>query len=244
MKMHLKNIILPAATLLLASAMAGCLKEAFPEDGSASAGQIAGADKTALVAAMPAYLNAGGDEAWDIGFSGFQIFWDAMTEDYPFYEIYRFINNDLLNAEKYLHDTHSVEDKTLPCLVVAYGLHARLWLEMGSRFELYPEDLAKQIENESALEQYEKLGMTSANDCFRKAAEYARMAIGEGFTPVSKSQWFDTSSGFNAPNNSWLWALTVSLNLAIATSDWKSIPSFKSPRLITVCQTAPMAVPK
>lgn len=347
MKMHLKNIILPAATLLLASAMTGCLKEAFPEDDSASAEQIAGADKTALVAAMPAYLNAGGDEAWDIGFSGFQIFWDAMTEDYPvysdnydyfryfntqlsignngvsqtfwvryyyllqkansviaicdtdphssdavsmgealvfrsmvyldlarmfeykrtriarlddiadergawgltvpvitektteaesrvlprapFYEMYRFINNDLLNAEKYLRDTHSVEDKTLPCLGVAYGLHARLWLEMGSRFELYPEDLAKQIENESALEQYEKLGITSANDCFRKAAEYARKAIGEGFTPVSRNQWFDTSSGFNAPNNSWLWALTVSPNLAIATSDWKSIPSFKSP---------------
>lgn len=349
MKINFKHIILPVAASLMASAMTGCLEEAFPEDGTMSSGQIAGADKTALVAAMSSYLNAGGDEYWDIGFTGFQIFMDAMTEDYPihddawdyfryfntqlsignngvsqtywvryyyllqkansvisvcdtdpesedsfsmgaalvfrsmvyldmarmfeykrtniarlddiaddrgvwgltvpiitdktteaesrvtprapFYEMYRFINNDLLDAELYLAGHHSAEDKTLPCLGVAYGLHARLWLEMGSRFELYPEDLSKQLENEGAeaLSRYEKLGVSTSNDCFRKAADYARRAINEGFTPITKSQWFDTSSGFNSPNNSWLWAITVSPNLTIATSDWKSLPSFKCP---------------
>lgn len=349
MKRYFKYTILPAVLSIMSVTTTGCLEEAFPEDGSASSDQIAGANKSSLAAAMSSYLNEGGDEAWDIGYAGYQIFWDAMTEDYPiyddswdyfryfntqisignigvsqtfwvryyyllqkansvislcstdpdsedsfymgaalnfrsfvflelarmfeykhtnvarldeiaddrnvwgltvpiitekttedearvkhrapFYEMYRFINSDLLNAEIYLKNHHTAPDKTMPCLGVTYGLMARLWIEMGSRFQLYPADLAKQIENESNtdLDNYAKLGINSANDCFRKAAEYARKAINEGFTPLTRGQWFDTSSGFNSPNNSWLWAITVSPNLAIATSDWKSLPSFKSP---------------
>lgn len=349
MKKYFHYTILSAALLLTAVTMTGCLEEAFPEDNTMSSEQIVGADKTALVAAMSSYLNTGGSEAWDIGFTGFQIFMDAMTEDYPiyddswdyfryfntqlsignngvsqtywvryyyllqkansvisvcgdtpnkedyfnmgaalafrsmvyldlarmfeykhtnvarldeiaddrnvwgltvpiitektteaesrvmprapFYEMYRFIYNDLLNAETYLKDYHSASEKTLPCLGVAYGLQARLWLELGSRFELYPADLDKQIENEANadLEHLAKLDIRSANDCFRKAADYARLAINEGFQPLTKSQWFDTSSGFNSANTSWLWAITVSPNLDIATSDWKSLPSFKCP---------------
>lgn len=349
MKRHINNTILTAICVLLAFSTTGCLEEAFPEDDTMSSGQIAGADKSALVAAMSSYLNAGGNENWDIGFTGFQIFMDAMTEDYPvysqdydyfryfntqysignnglsqtywvryyyllqkansvistcgdepsrddyfnmgvslifrsmvyldlarmfeykhtnvarlddiadernvwgltvpiitektteaesrvtprapFYEMYRFIYNDLLNAEVYLGNYHSTEDKSLPCLGVAYGFQARLWLEMGSRFELYPDDLAKQIQNEDneGLGHLARLGISTADDCFRKAADYARKAINEGFTPLSKSQWFDTSSGFNSPNASWLWAIVVSPNDGIATGTWKSLPSFKCP---------------
>lgn len=349
MKRYFKYAMLPVAFLWMAVAMTGCIEEAFPEDNTMSSDQIAGSDKSALVRAMSSYLNTGGSESWDIGFTGFQIFMDAMTEDYPiyddswdyfryfntqlsignngvsqtywvryyyllqkansvisvcdtdpssgdsfsmgaalafrsmvyldlarmfeykhtniarldeiadernvwgltvpiitekttepesrvtprapFYEMYRFIYNDLLNAEVYLKNHHSASEKTLPCLGVAYGLQARLWLELGSRFELYPADLAKQLENEANadLEHLAKLGIHSANDCFRKAADYARKAIDEGFTPLTKNQWFDTSSGFNSPNNSWLWAIVISPDLDIATSDWKSLPSFKCP---------------
>ncbi len=149
----------------------------------------------------------------------------------PFYEMYRFIYTDLLAAEKYLQNHHAAVSKDMPCLGVVYGIQARMWLELGTRFSLYPEYLAMQIENENnpELEKYQKLGIASAVDCFAKAAEYAQKAIGEGFTPLSKSQWFDTSTGFNTPNNSWLWAIVLPSSDASVNNTWKSIPSFKSP---------------
>lgn len=330
-------------------ATTGCLEEAFPENGTLSSSQIAGADKAALAAAMPSYFNAGGDESWDLGQVSFMMFYDAMTEDFPthdeswdyfryfntqisignngisqgfwvrhyyllqkanslieacdktpgsddeyylgaglvfrayvfeelsklfeykatnvgrlddiaddrgiwgltvpivteetteeqarvnprapFYEMYRFINNDLLDAETRLADFHSASSKDMPCLGVAYGLHARLWLDMATRFELHPETLTKQLdaENNAAYDKYAKLGISTANDCYRKAAEYARKAINEGFTPLTEEQWHSTTTGFNTPNNSWLWAIMLSSNDAQTKNDWKSIPSFKAP---------------
>lgn len=135
-----------------------------------------------------------------------------VTPRAPFYQMYRFINNDLLQAELYLKDFHSVSSKDNPCLGVAYGLHARFWLELGSRFSLYPEDLEKQIASDSdeALASLPSLGVNSANECFRRAADYARKAISEGFSPVTESQWYDKSSGFNTPNQAWMWAIIIS----------------------------------
>ncbi len=47
----------------------------------------------------------------------------------PFYQMYRFINSDLLQAQTYLKNFHSVASKDTPSLGVAYGLAARFWLE-------------------------------------------------------------------------------------------------------------------
>jgi len=44
------------------------------------------------------------------------------------------------------------------------------------------------------------------NEEYPKAAEYARKAISTGqYTPTTKEQWLNTSSGFNEPNQAWMW---------------------------------------
>ena len=150
----------------------------------------------------------------------------------PFYQMYRFINSDLTNAQLYLQNFHSTSSKDTPSLGVAYGLAARFWLELGSRVDRYPDDLAKQIENESNpdLAHLPALGITSANDCFRNAAEFARKAIGEGYTPTTRTQWFDKSSGFNTPIDSWMWAIIISPENWLAKEcTWKGWVSYHCP---------------
>lgn len=150
----------------------------------------------------------------------------------PFYQLYRFVNNDLLQAELYMKDYHSVTSKDNPSLGVAYGLHARFWLELGSRFSRYPEDLAKQIASDSNEEYADlpSLGIKSATECFRLAADYARKAINEGYTPLTQSQWYDKSSGFNTPNQSWMWAIIISPENWLAKDcTWKGWVSFHCP---------------
>lgn len=148
----------------------------------------------------------------------------------PFYKMYRFIMDDLNLAEACLSDAHAVSAKTDASIGVVYGLKARLWLDMGSRFERYVDDLNTMISHEADedLNDYDKIGITTANECFARAAEYARKAINEGYSPLSESQWFDPSSGFNTPNNSWLWANIISTNdIAATTGEWQSFVSFQ-----------------
>lgn len=155
-----------------------------------------------------------------------------VTPRAPFWQMYRFINNDLQQAELYLHNFHTSASKDTPCLGVAYGLHARFWLELGSRFSLYPEDLEKQLANEDneELANLARLGVTSAKECFRLAADYARKAINEGFSPTTESQWYDTSSGFNTPNQAWMWAIIISPENWMAKScTWKGWVSYHCP---------------
>lgn len=41
---------------------------------------------------------------------------------------------------------------------------------------------------------------------YPKAAEYARKAINAGaYSPLSQDQWLSTTSGFNEPNQAWMW---------------------------------------
>lgn len=80
---------------------------------------------------------------------------------------------------------------------------ARMWLEMGSRFELYPEDL-------NTLNNNTDLNIASKETCFTKAAEYARKVINEsGAMPLTEKEWFGGDSyttGFNSVlTNSWVW---------------------------------------
>ncbi len=55
----------------------------------------------------------------------------------PFYTMYRFILNDLKLAESEMKGFERA-NKTQPDESVVYGLEARLWLEMATRFEKNP----------------------------------------------------------------------------------------------------------
>lgn len=150
----------------------------------------------------------------------------------PFEQMFRFIMNDLNKAEKMLANTPTVASKDLVSRGVVYGLKARLWLEMGSRFETHADDLMKQLdaENNPDYESLDKLQISSANECFTQAATYARKAINDGYTPLSQNEWYDPTNGFNTPNNSWMWCIIVNSNNGMAkTLTWQSMPSYLSP---------------
>lgn len=116
--------------------------------------------------------------------------------------MYKFIMNDLDKAEAALADyDRDEDDKDKPDINVVYGLKARLWLEMASRFDQNADDLAAQVSHDADDDGYSPLGITSAADCYAKAAEYARKAITSGeFSPVTKDQWFDKNEAFNTAN--------------------------------------------
>lgn len=120
-----------------------------------------------------------------------------------FTDMYRFIITDLNNAEKYI-DGFSRASKTLPNKSVVYGLKARLYLELGTRFENSPEDLQAMIESDSSSDTYDKMNVTSARDCYSLAREYARKAQ-VGYSITTADQWLNNETGFNTPIDSWMW---------------------------------------
>lgn len=158
----------------------------------------------------------------------------------PFYTMYRFILTDLNKAEKYAEGKGEPANKTEAGLGVVYGLKARFWLTLGTRFDTYANDLATALghENDEALT-FDKLGVNSAKECFELAAEYARKAINRGYTPTTETQWFDPTTGFNTVNNAWMWADIINADNGLAkTCTWQSWVSFLSPEATYgVCTT-------
>ena len=149
----------------------------------------------------------------------------------PFYTMYRFILTDLNNGERYCFGKAEPQSKSSAGLGVIYGLQARFWLLMGTRFQLHPEDLdtAAAHEDDSDIP-YDKFGVASAKACFEKAAAYARKAINTGYSPLSETQWFDPKAGFNSVNNAWMWADIITTDDGLATSMvWQSWVSFMCP---------------
>lgn len=148
----------------------------------------------------------------------------------PFYKLYRFILTDLNNGEKYAAGKTEPSLKTEAGQGVIYGLKARLWLLLGSRFDKYPADLETALSHENDADiPYDKLGISSAQDCFRLAAEYARKAINRGYTPLTETQWFDPKTGFNTVNNSWMLANVINSDNGLAKSQtWGCWPSYMS----------------
>ena len=126
-----------------------------------------------------------------------------------FYTMYRFIMNDLNTAENYL-EGYNRDSKSAPDQSVVYGLKARLWLELATRFTRAPEDLAAQLQHENDEDGYAPLGIKSAQECWQLAAEYAQKAIdsGDGYSPLTQSDWYDTTTGFNTANHAWMWCAT------------------------------------
>ena len=128
----------------------------------------------------------------------------------PFYHMYRFIMTDLNRAEHYLQG-YVRSSKIRADLSVIESLKARMWLEIATRFQKYPADLQTQLahENDEELEIYDKLGVTSAAECYEKAAQYARKVINK-YTPLTEQQWHSLTNGFNDANvGSWVFAITI-----------------------------------
>lgn len=125
-----------------------------------------------------------------------------------FWKMYRFINNDLTNAEKYL-EGYRASSKIYADQTVVYGLLARLWIEIATRFNDFPADMQTALahENDTDIE-YKPLGVTSANEAYAKAAEYARLAQ-TGHTPTSENEWMSPTNGFNTQISSWLWCMSI-----------------------------------
>lgn len=96
----------------------------------------------------------------------------------PRQEMFDFIFSDLDAAEQLLTGNSHSAGKDVPSLAVVYGLKARAYLWLG--------------------------GFDSSN--YAKAAEFARKAIdASGATILTEAQWLDPKTGFNTPNNSWMW---------------------------------------
>lgn len=120
----------------------------------------------------------------------------------PFYTIYRYILDDLENAEVLLAD-YLRPTKNMPDLSIIFALKARFWLELGTRFEKYPNDLAALIQNVD-------LGIDSDKDCYIKAADCARQAIVKsGAAPLTELEWYGGKDYFTAFNSiqtsAWMW---------------------------------------
>lgn len=126
----------------------------------------------------------------------------------PFYTMYRFILSDLDKAEKYL-EGYSRPNGNYPNQDVVYGMKARFWLELATRFDNSAEDLATQLSHESDDDGYASLGITTAAECYQKAMEYAQKAQAD-YTPMKESEWKNESTGFNTATNGWMFYCSVS----------------------------------
>lgn len=140
----------------------------------------------------------------------------------PYYEMYHMILSDLQRAEHMLQGVEKARVKSEASLAVCHGMMARFWLELATRFEKYPADLAKSKD---------VLNVTTANECFAKAQGYARQAIGEsGCRPLTMNEWYNPNTGFNTANDSWMWAILMGSNDAAVTNySWDSWVSFTAP---------------
>lgn len=126
----------------------------------------------------------------------------------PFYTMYRFIHNDLTNAVQYL-DGYARPDGNHPNQAVAYGMLARFWLEVATRFYKTPTDLTTQLAHESDDDGYAALGVTTVEECYKNASKYAQLAE-DGFTPMTQTEWTNASTGFNTATNAWMLYCSIS----------------------------------
>lgn len=126
----------------------------------------------------------------------------------PFYTMYRFILSDLNKAEVYLRK-YVRSGKERPDVSVVKALKARFWLELATRFDKSPDDLTVQLAHENDQDGYTALGISSAEDCYEKALDYATEVMASGYSPMTKEQWYDKTTGFNTANQSWIWMAKI-----------------------------------
>lgn len=152
----------------------------------------------------------------------------------PFYTMYRFILTDLNDAEENI-EGYERTDGTYPNQTVVYGLKARFWLELASRFEKTPEDLSTMIANDNADDGYDNIGVSSAEECYRNAAYYAQLAE-KSYTPMSQSEWRSSSTGFNTATNAWMFYSSIT------TKEQEG--NYYSNLMGTICTEASWAMPQ
>ena len=113
-------------------------------------------------------------------------------------QMFKFIFNDLNEAEKAFSNGYVPENATFPSLAVVYGMKARAYLWLGGFEQGIYEDL---LTGEAA---------------YKEAAKYARMAIStSAATPVTEAQYQDKVSGFNTVNQAWMWAMVQSVDTIV-----------------------------
>jgi len=124
------------------------------------------------------------------------------------YQMFDFIMSDLDAAEENITKS-PVESKVVPGTNVVYGLKARAYLWHASFMAEADANGGKDFCPADTAGGYEKA--MSAKDAFKKAYDYAFMCcIAGGHTPLTKSQWLDTKSGFNDMSvSSWLMAISI-----------------------------------
>ena len=146
----------------------------------------------------------------------------------PFYRMYRFILTDLNRADTLLSG-NTRDDINQANTAVVYGLKARFWLTLASRFDNTLSDLdsISAHANDADCAGYDKLGITSARECYENASKYARLAEAQGYTPMSKDEWY---KGFNTSNSSWMFAVCINKDDMNADTNWswKNYTSFMS----------------
>ena len=145
----------------------------------------------------------------------------------PFYKMYRFISTDLKHAEKLLEGYNRSQVNEMSTAVIC-ALSARFWMLAGSRFINNPEDLETMKQHESDNDGFQPMGVSSAADCFAKAAEYAQKAIDNSGTPTTREQWMNATTGFNTAIQSWIFGIEMVPDDNTGAS-WKSFISFISP---------------
>ena len=138
----------------------------------------------------------------------------------PFTTMYRFIMHDLDEAETCL-SSYVRTNKAFMDRSVIYGLKARLWLTIASRVDQSADDLQKMKDADANADGYGTLGITDANYCYAKAAEYAQKAM-SGYSPLTQDEWTNVKTGFNTANDSWILGTLVNSKEQINTSYWNT----------------------
>jgi len=128
-----------------------------------------------------------------------------------FCTMYRFIMNDLRNAEDLLSG-YDYSDKSLPGIHAVYGLLARAYMEIGSRYEETMPQLAdyasKMAESNQQQDGFGTISELTAKACYEQAAICAEKAM-QGYDYVTKDQWQSKTTGFNTANQGWIWRMRI-----------------------------------
>lgn len=145
----------------------------------------------------------------------------------PFHTMMRFINDDLCRAAEALqgYERSSVNEMSP---VVIDALQARFWMLLASRFEQDETLLATQLSHEGDNDGYRPLAITTAADCYRRAAEAAQRAIDASGQPMTRDEWYNASTAFNTVHPSWIFGIMMNAD-DNKGEDWKNFVSFMSP---------------
>ncbi len=140
----------------------------------------------------------------------------------PFYTMYRFIMTDLNRAEECLQG-YTRASKAMMDKYVIYGLKTRLWLDIATRFDRYPDALAQQLAAEGSGDGYDDLEIRTAKDCYKKVIEYAQKVMyGSPHTPLTQEEWTNPETGFNTPQASWILGTSITSKEQINYNYWNT----------------------